>query len=161
MPLEAWDSWSRPDPRYKPGECARKWRSFQDRVGGATAGTVYYYAKQSGWQYPVGGEVSSADDAREDFQRQKKAAELFESWRAKTSEDLCAAIFLANNALNNKGPDEWTQAEVLAIKNRDRLEYWESRVNGDALEDRISVFRIRGEVKTLCQAIMLTSQMKS
>ncbi len=51
--LWLWDDWSRTSPKYKPGDCAKKWTSFRradgDRV---TLGTVYELAKEHGWKPP-------------------------------------------------------------------------------------------------------------
>lgn len=45
-----WDSWSKADTRYKPGECFRKWMSFE-RLGSdtVTGGTIVEYAKRGGF----------------------------------------------------------------------------------------------------------------
>ena len=45
-----WDAWSRDDSRYKPGECFRKWGSFQ-RSGaeGVAGGTIFEYAVRGGF----------------------------------------------------------------------------------------------------------------
>jgi len=45
-----WDRWSQRDPgRYHPGECFRKWGSFQGSVNPVTAGTLVSMAKDQGW----------------------------------------------------------------------------------------------------------------
>ena len=49
--LSEWDKWSNQSAKYKPGECARKWRSFSTG-GGVTLGTLAHMAKQDGWQSP-------------------------------------------------------------------------------------------------------------
>ena len=43
--LGVWDEWSRNSSKYKPGECAYRWSSFNGT--GVTFRTVYYYAKIS------------------------------------------------------------------------------------------------------------------
>ena len=49
--LGLWDAWSRADPRYKDGECARKWRSFNEGAGSiVTGGTLYEMAQKGGYQ---------------------------------------------------------------------------------------------------------------
>ena len=51
LPCSAWDEWSRGDSRrYHPGECERKWETFQGT--GITAGTVVQMAKDHGWRPP-------------------------------------------------------------------------------------------------------------
>ena len=48
MSVSDWDTWSRRDPkRYHPGECEKKWRSF-DQERGITAGTLVHIAKTKG-----------------------------------------------------------------------------------------------------------------
>lgn len=49
-----WDSWSRSDTRYKPGECFRKWGTFNNENGGSpvTGGTIFEYAKRGGFVPP-------------------------------------------------------------------------------------------------------------
>ncbi len=49
--LSEWDKWSNQSAKYKPGECAKKWRSFSTG-GGVTLGTLAHMAKQDGWQSP-------------------------------------------------------------------------------------------------------------
>jgi len=44
--FQAWDNWSQSSPKYKPGECAYKWRSFLS-TGGITISTLYGYANFS------------------------------------------------------------------------------------------------------------------
>lgn len=45
-----WDDWSRPDSRYRPGECEKKWRTFQGKSTPVTGGTIVHMAKERGWQ---------------------------------------------------------------------------------------------------------------
>ncbi len=53
-PVSAWDEWSRRDgARYHPGECAKKWRSFQGNGNPITAGTIVQMALSRGWR-PAG-----------------------------------------------------------------------------------------------------------
>ena len=49
--LSEWDKWSSQSAKYKPGECAKKWRSFSTG-GGVTLGSLAHMAKQDGWQSP-------------------------------------------------------------------------------------------------------------
>lgn len=43
-----WDEWSRNDSRYKSGECAAKWDSFNGSESPVTAGTIVQMAKDRG-----------------------------------------------------------------------------------------------------------------
>ena len=44
-----WDEWSREDNRYKPGECFKKWDTFNGNAAPVTGGTIYEYAKRGGY----------------------------------------------------------------------------------------------------------------
>lgn len=45
-----WDSWSSADARYKPGECFKKWTSFEGSGSPVTGATITQLAKDNGWQ---------------------------------------------------------------------------------------------------------------
>jgi len=46
-----WDEWSRRDTaRYHPGECFKKWGSFNGSTTPVTAGTIVQLAKDHGWE---------------------------------------------------------------------------------------------------------------
>ena len=45
-----WDDWSRSDTRYHPGECERKWNTFQGTAIPVTGGTIVQMAKDRGWR---------------------------------------------------------------------------------------------------------------
>lgn len=56
---DIWDSWSRADSRYRPGECAKKWEGFGHSGGTpVTGGTLVSLAKQYG--YTPGGGLGTA-----------------------------------------------------------------------------------------------------
>lgn len=45
-----WDNWSQRDAgRYRPGECIKKWESFNGSSTPVTIGTIVQYAKDQGW----------------------------------------------------------------------------------------------------------------
>ena len=47
---DVWDNWSRSDPeRYKAGECAKKWHSFQGSMRNVTGAVITTLAKEGGW----------------------------------------------------------------------------------------------------------------
>ena len=46
-----WETWSRNDKRYHPGECERKWRTFSSVAMPVKAGTIVQMAKERGWVY--------------------------------------------------------------------------------------------------------------
>lgn len=48
-----WDQWSQSDHRYKPGECYRKWSSFdEDTDVPVTGGTIFELARRNGYVPP-------------------------------------------------------------------------------------------------------------
>ena len=49
LPCDVWDTWSQADPRYCPGECERKWKSFHGCGTPVTGGTIVQMAKDRGW----------------------------------------------------------------------------------------------------------------
>ena len=49
--FELWDAWSSTGTKYDASEMRSQWRSFQAE-GGITAGTLFHFAKQHGWQQP-------------------------------------------------------------------------------------------------------------
>ena len=69
--LSSWDKWSSQSAKYKPGECAQKWRSFSTG-GGVTLGTLAHMAKQDGWQSPFANQngQNKCSDNPNNFQRE-------------------------------------------------------------------------------------------
>ena len=64
---EDWDAWSRQDPaRYHPGECSRKWNSFQGTDTPVTGGTIVQLAREQGWEPDWGHELSWDDIITQD-----------------------------------------------------------------------------------------------
>ena len=58
-----WDRWSRKDAlRYHPGDCEKKWQSFNGSAAPVTAGTIFQYAKNQGWQPGSGSRTFDWDD---------------------------------------------------------------------------------------------------
>lgn len=66
-----WDSWSKNDKRYHPGECFKKWDGFHGSGTPVTAGTIVQMAKDNGWSPPEKEshelEWDSIIGAKEDF----------------------------------------------------------------------------------------------
>ncbi len=53
--VEVWDEWSKKDSRYKPGECMRKWNTFNGATTPITGGTIMQLAKSYGYSPRVDG----------------------------------------------------------------------------------------------------------
>ena len=52
---DAWEQWSARDPaRYHPGECLKKWNSFNGNNNPVTGGTIIQYALDQGWKPNTG-----------------------------------------------------------------------------------------------------------
>ncbi len=49
--LREWDAWSAQSPKYKPGDCDRKWESFKRT--GISIGSLAFMAKADGWKDQV------------------------------------------------------------------------------------------------------------
>ena len=50
MDVSVWDEWSRTDPkRYHPGECQRRWDSFNGSAAPVTGATIIKLARDNGW----------------------------------------------------------------------------------------------------------------
>lgn len=65
-----WDAWSRQDPgRYHPGECERKWNSFNGASSPVTGGTIVQMAIDQGWEPEHGHELDWDDTIRIDSDR--------------------------------------------------------------------------------------------
>src|SRR5690625_1332242 len=45
-----WDAWSKSDPRHKPGECFKKWMTFEGTGNIVTGATITQMAKDNGWE---------------------------------------------------------------------------------------------------------------
>lgn len=66
-----WDKWSSKDAaRYHPGDCEKKWRSFNGSASPVTGGTIFQYAKEQGFVPSVSGRTFDWNDeiiAEEEF----------------------------------------------------------------------------------------------
>jgi hypothetical protein len=59
--LKIWDTWSKQGDRYKTGECSVRWNGFSP-LGTVRIGTLFYYAKQGGWERTEDDVVTSKYD---------------------------------------------------------------------------------------------------
>ena len=69
--VDDWDKWSSRDAaRYHPGDCEKKWRSFNGSASPVTGGTIFQYAKEQGFVPSVSSRTFDWDDeiiAEEEF----------------------------------------------------------------------------------------------
>ena len=61
FPCSIWDDWSKNDSRYHPGECQKKWDSFNGSAAPVKGGTIVQMAKERGWK-PFDGDGAMAWD---------------------------------------------------------------------------------------------------
>lgn len=52
LDCSVWDEWSKDDLRYKPGECERKWNTFNGSSDPVTSATIMKMAYENGYQSP-------------------------------------------------------------------------------------------------------------
>ena len=57
-----WDNWSRADNRYHPGECEKKWNTFNGANSPVTAGTIVQMAKDRGLSFTESRELAWDDE---------------------------------------------------------------------------------------------------
>ena len=68
--LELWDKWSQQGSRYEQNECALRWRGF-DPSGPVRVGSLFYYAKEAGWN-PEKGDIKKSNPLDEVVERINK-----------------------------------------------------------------------------------------
>lgn len=72
-PCSVWDDWSRNDDRYHPGECEKKWETFNGSGSSSptTGATVIQMAKERGWtpspDIPLAWDDTIEYDGTDDF----------------------------------------------------------------------------------------------
>lgn len=79
-PVSDWDEWSRRDAgRYHPGECEKKWETFQGTSGApVTGGSIYQIAVDHGWTPPKreGHELAWDDEINAHTEKAQQQAEM-------------------------------------------------------------------------------------
>lgn len=85
----------------------------------------------------------------------------FEEWRERMLTRLNAAYRTGWTALQNKTPDEWSDAELLAVKWLEPIEFWADELDSADTERQMQVFRDRKGVEHLCGRILNDLPMKS
>ena len=79
---EVWDSWSRNDSRYHPGECAQKWESFNGASKPVTGATIVQLARERGMPFREDRAFSWDDEISYDFDSPKdEHVVVNQNWR--------------------------------------------------------------------------------
>lgn len=114
--------------------------------------------------FSLGLPIGAAPDA-EALASAKKAGALrelegkYDAWREETLLLLCKAIREGNLALRTGR--EPTEAEALALRWRDALEYWCELLERGSMEEQMEVFRERKGVRRTCERILNASRTSS
>ena len=70
-PCSVWDDWSQNDDRYHPGECEKKWETFNGSGSPTTGGTIIKMAQERGWtpspDIPLAWDDTIEYDGTDDF----------------------------------------------------------------------------------------------
>lgn len=110
---------------------------------------------------PIGQPMTKAD--RKQAERRRELAEtkkMFDGWRQQLANRLDRCCRIANQALA-RGVDNFTEAEVLAIRSASMLWYWSDILQSGTTADIMSIFRDRMGVEDLCDKILKDSQTNS
>jgi len=71
--LTLWEGWSAGGGSFKPGECARKWRTFGGERG-VRINTLYGLAQARGWEHPAVRAKRAREEARDARKKKRMAA---------------------------------------------------------------------------------------
>ena len=85
------------------------------------------------------------------------AKRLFSDWRDQMLLQISSAIRTANTA----DYENLTDAEALAIRYRETLNYWGDLLSDGSLDEQMAIFRDREGVQRLCQTILSSTPTKS
>ena len=62
-PVEVWENWSKGEVRYHPGECEKKWATFDGYIGPKVGGgSIIQMAKDRGWRSDSNRELDWDDE---------------------------------------------------------------------------------------------------
>lgn len=101
--------------------------------------------------------TSEEQEAVQARRRVADAKKLFTDWRDQMLSQINSAIRTANTA----DYKNLTEADALAIRNRETLEYWGDLLSGGSLDEQMAIFRDREGVQRLCQTILSSTPTKS
>jgi len=128
--LPEWDNWSRQSPKYKPGDCEKKWKSFKRQ--GVAIGSLAHMAKQDGWRSPfekVSGRGGDGGDGSSNATCQKSSireviakAEQILKARFNSQLDSIEANILLEELRREAGVNEYNWEQKYLKPLREKLE---------------------------------------
>lgn len=103
-----WDSWSKNDVRYKPGECERKWYSFRGTAKPVTGATIIAMAKDRGWTSFGEDGVMGWNDTIDDDSEYRMPVQRHESWSGvEDFKTYLKTLFLPDDRVGYVTNDAW------------------------------------------------------
>lgn len=119
-------------------------------------------AKQLNKDFGLRLDVGRAPDAAE-LRKRERIAEIrqqFEKWKSETLNCFDKCIRTANTADISRA-DKLTDAETVAVRYKESLEYWADVLLHGDMGQQMSIFRDREEVERLCKMILSSTPTKS
>lgn len=96
-------------------------------------------------------------DAARKRQEEREAARLFENWRRRAEWALSTAAGVGEAARRDKAPDEWTEAEWLAVRKMAYWDYLRERLYDGGEAERVEILRdwpvVGGDVERVIKAV--------
>jgi hypothetical protein len=128
--LPEWENWSSQSPKYKPGDCEKKWKSFKRQ--GVAIGSLAHMAKQDGWRSPFekpsgrggdGGDGSSNATCQKPSIREAiaKAEEILKAQFSSQIDSIEASILL-EELRREAGVNEYNWEQKYLKPLREKLE---------------------------------------
>lgn len=110
-------------------------------------------------------ERQEAEKAAQHRRKVLDTYQLFERWRSSMIQQLTSCFREGHLAIQSlETPvdlDKLTDAQALAIREQARLEWLADVLTGGTMAEQMEVFRERGQIKQLCEAILSSTSMKS
>ena len=92
--------------------------------------------------------------------QERETRMAFERWQEDAGRMMNACL-LAAHTVSVSSWDEMTAQDVLALKERPRIEYFSDLLLSDSMEDKMQVFRCRKEIEHLCEQILIPTITRS
>lgn len=103
---------------------------------------------------PLGGKLTDEEKTvLNERKRRLEAKKKFEAWKASAITQMSKCYLLAHQAKKSNGR-KWSNAEIMAIKFQELLEYYLDILNGSDVEGQKQVYQQRKDVSQLCEKIL-------